>query len=297
MKIPARHGCLRVGLMLVVWLMMTTAGHASEPPLQLARAYQAGMDLQGYWVSEKLDGVRAYWDGQQLLSRGGNIIAAPGWFLRDFPAQPLDGELWMGRGRFAQVSAAVRRLQPKAQEWRQIRFMVFDLPASGVPFSERVKRMRELVGKTSSYHLALVEQRPATDHGALLARLDRVLAVGGEGLMLHHGESIYTAGRTATLLKVKTSQDAEATVVDYSEGKGKYQGQVGALVVETGDGRRFKLGSGLSDNDRADPPPVGSTVTYKFFGLTANGLPRFASFLRIRNDQPPARSRNVSQFD
>ena len=296
MKIPVRQGCLRVGLMVLMCLLVAVA-RASEPPLQLARVYQAGMDLQGYWVSEKLDGVRAYWDGQQLLSRGGNISAAPGWFLRDFPAQPLDGELWMGRGRFAQVSAAVRRLQPKAQEWRQIRFMVFDLPASGVPFSERVKRMRELVGKTSSYHLALVEQRPATDHGALLARLDRVLAVGGEGLMLHHGESIYTAGRTATLLKVKTSQDAEATVVDYSEGKGKYQGQVGALVVETGDGRRFKLGSGLSDNDRADPPPVGSTVTYKFFGLTANGLPRFASFLRIRNDQPPARSRNVSQFD
>ena len=296
MKIPVRQGCLRVGLMVLMCLLVAVA-RASEPPLQLARVYQAGMDLQGYWVSEKLDGVRAYWDGQQLLSRGGNIIAAPGWFLRDFPAQPLDGELWMGRGRFAQVSAAVRRLQPKAQEWRQIRFMVFDLPASGVPFSELVKRMRELVGKTSSYHLALVEQRPATDHGALLARLDRVLAVGGEGLMLHHGESIYTAGRTATLLKVKTSQDAEATVVDYSEGKGKYQGQVGALVVETGDGRRFKLGSGLSDNDRADPPPVGSTVTYKFFGLTANGLPRFASFLRIRNDQPPARSRNVSQFD
>jgi DNA ligase-1 len=295
-KIPVRQGCLRVGLMVLMCLLVAVA-RASEPPLQLARVYQAGMDLQGYWVSEKLDGVRAYWDGQQLLSRGGNIIAAPDWFLRDFPAQPLDGELWMGRGRFAQVSAAVRRLQPKAQEWRQIRFMVFDLPASGVPFSERVKRMRELVGKTSSYHLALVEQRPATDHGALLARLDRALAVGGEGLMLHHGDSFYKAGRTAALLKVKTFQDAEATVVDYSDGKGKYQGQVGALVVETGDGRRFKLGSGLSDNERADPPPVGSTVTYKFFGLTANGLPRFASFLRIRNDQPPARSRNVSQFD
>ena len=296
MKIPVRQGCLRVGLMVLMCLLVAVA-RASEPPLQLARVYQAGMDLQGYWVSEKLDGVRAYWDGQQLLSRGGNIIAAPDWFLRDFPAQPLDGELWMGRGRFARVSAAIRRLQPKAEEWRQIRFMVFDLPASGVPFSERVKRMRELVGKTSSYHLALVEQRPATDHGALLARLDRVLAVGGEGLMLHHGDSFYKAGRTAALLKVKTFQDAEATVVDYSDGKGKYQGQVGALVVETGDGRRFKLGSGLSDNERADPPPVGSTVTYKFFGLTANGLPRFASFLRIRNDQPPARSRNVSQFD
>jgi len=283
---------------LVVWMWLLVAmAQASEPPLQLAKVYQAGMDLQGYWVSEKLDGVRAYWDGQQLLSKGGNVIAAPDWFLRDFPEQPLDGELWMGRGRFAQVSAAVRRLQPKAQEWRQIRFMMFDLPASGVPFSERVERMRELVGKTSSYHLAMVEQRPATDHGALLARLDRVLATNGEGLMLHHGDSFYKAGRTAALLKVKTWQDAEARVVDYSDGKGKYQGQVGALVVETGDGRRFKLGSGLSDSERADPPPLGSTVTYKFYGLTSTGLPRFASFLRVRNDEPAAPTRRVSQSD
>lgn len=296
MKIPARQGCLRVGLVVWMWLLVAMA-QAGEPPLQLAKVYQAGMDLQGYWVSEKLDGVRAYWDGQQLLSRGGNVIAAPDWFLRDFPDQPLDGELWMGRGRFAQVSAAVRRLQPKAEEWRQIRFMMFDLPASGVPFSERVARMRELVGKTSSYHLAMVEQRPATDHGALLARLDRVLAANGEGLMLHHGDSFYKAGRTAALLKVKTWQDAEARVVDYSEGKGKYQGQVGALVVETGDGRRFKLGSGLSDSERADPPPLGSTVTYKFYGLTSTGLPRFASFLRIRNDEPAAPTRRVSQSD
>lgn len=296
MKIPARQGCLRVGLMVFICLLVAVT-RASEPPLQLARVYQPGMDLQGYWVSEKLDGVRAYWDGQQLLSRGGNIIAAPDWFLRDFPDQPLDGELWMGRGRFAAVSAAIRRLQPKAEEWRQIRFMVFDLPASGVPFSERMKKMRELVGKTSSYHLAMVEQRPATDHGALLARLDRVLAVGGEGLMLHHGDSFYKAGRTAALLKVKTFQDAEATVVDYSDGKGKYQGQVGALVVETGDGRRFKLGSGLSDDERVNPPPLGSTVTYKYYGLTSTGLPRFASFLRVRNDEPAALTRRVSQSD
>ena len=288
----SRQGLAIIGL----WIM---AGWclAQGPALQLAQSYKKGMALQGYWVSEKLDGVRAYWDGQQLLSRGGNIIAAPDWFLRDFPAQPLDGELWMGRGRFAQVSAAIRRLQPKAQEWRQIRFMVFDLPASGVPFSERVEKMRGLVEKTSSYHLAMVEQRRATDHGALLARLDRVMAVGGEGLMLHHGDSFYKAGRTAALLKVKTFQDAEATVVDYSEGKGKYQGQVGALVVKTGDGRRFKLGSGLSDHERADPPSLGSTVTYKYYGLTATGLPRFASFLRIRNDEPAAPTPNVSQSD
>ena len=296
MTIPVRQGGLRLGLVVAMWLLAAVA-RAGEPPLQLARVYQPGMDLQGYWVSEKLDGVRAYWDGQQLLSRGGNVIAAPEWFLRDFPDQPLDGELWMGRGRFAQVSAAIRRLQPKAEEWRQIRFMLFDLPASGVPFSERIIRMRQLTRDTGSYHLAMVEQRPATDHEALLADLDRVLAAGGEGLMLHHGDSVYQAGRTAALLKVKTFQDAEATVVDYTQGKGKYQGQVGALVVETEAGRRFKLGSGLSDAERADPPPLGSTVTYKFYGLTSTGLPRFASFLRIRNDEPAGPTRQVLQSD
>ena len=296
MTIPVRQGGLRLGLVMAIWLL-AAAARAGEPPLQLARVYQPGMDLQGYWVSEKLDGVRAYWDGQQLLSRGGNVIAAPDWFLRDFPDQPLDGELWMGRGRFAQVSAAIRRLQPKAEEWRQIRFMLFDLPASGVPFSERIIRMRQLTRDTGSYHLAMVEQRPAADHEALLADLDRVLAAGGEGLMLHHGDSVYQTGRTAALLKVKTFQDAEATVVDYTTGKGKYQGQVGALVVETEAGRRFKLGSGLSDAERADPPPLGSTVTYKFYGLTSTGLPRFASFLRIRNDEPAAPTRQVLQSD
>lgn len=296
MTIPVRQGGPWLGLVVAMWLLAAVA-RAGEPPLQLARVYQPGMDLQGYWVSEKLDGVRAYWDGQQLLSRGGNVIAAPEWFLRDFPDQPLDGELWMGRGRFAQVSAAVRRLQPKAEEWRQIRFMLFDLPASGVPFSERIIRMRQLTRDTGSYHLAMVEQRPATDHEALLADLDRVLAAGGEGLMLHHGDSVYQTGRTAALLKVKTFQDAEATVVDYTPGKGKYQGQVGALVVETEAGRRFKLGSGLSDAERTDPPPLGSTVTYKFYGLTSTGLPRFASFLRIRNDEPAAPTRQVLQSD
>ena len=296
MTIPVRQGGPWLGLVVAMWLLAAVA-RAGEPPLQLARVYQPGMDLQGYWVSEKLDGVRAYWDGQQLLSRGGNVIAAPDWFLRDFPDQPLDGELWMGRGRFAQVSAAVRRLQPKAEEWRQIRFMLFDLPASGVPFSERIIRMRQLTRDTGSYHLAMVQQRPATDHEALLADLDRVLAAGGEGLMLHHGDSVYQAGRTAALLKVKTFQDAEATVVDYTTGKGKYQGQVGALVVETEAGRRFKLGSGLSDAERTDPPPLGSTVTYKFYGITSTGLPRFASFLRIRNDEPAAPTRQVLQSD
>lgn len=259
---------------------------AQPPALQLAKVYQPGMPLDGYWVSEKLDGVRAYWDGAQLWSKGGNRIAAPEWFTRGYPDQAMEGELWMGRGRFAEVSAAVRRLRPQAQEWRQIRLMLFDLPESRQPFAVRVQEMRALVAASSSYTLEVVTQTPATDHDRLMLQLDKVMARGGEGLMLHHGDSVYHAGRSDAVLKVKRYQDAEARVIGHVGGQGKFAGMLGALQVETDDGRRFRLGTGFSDAERRDPPPIGSTVTFKYYGLTATGLPRFASFLRVREDAP-----------
>ena len=259
---------------------------AQPPALQLAKVYQPGMPLDGYWVSEKLDGVRAYWDGAQLWSKGGNRIAAPEWFTRGYPDQAMEGELWMGRGRFAEVSAAVRRLRPQAQEWRQIRLMLFDLPESRQPFAVRVQEMRALVAASSSYTLEVVTQTPATDHDRLMQQLDKVMARGGEGLMLHYGDSVYHAGRSDAVLKVKRYQDAEARVIGHVGGQGKFAGMLGALQVETDDGRRFRLGTGFSDAERRDPPPIGSTVTFKYYGLTATGLPRFASFLRVREDAP-----------
>ena len=259
---------------------------AQPPALQLAKVYQPGMPLDGYWVSEKLDGVRAYWDGAQLWSKGGNRIAAPEWFTRGYPDQAMEGELWMGRGRFAEVSAAVRRLRPQAQEWRQIRLMLFDLPESRQPFAVRVQEMRALVAASSSYTLEVVTQTPATDHDRLMLQLDKVMARGGEGLMLHHGDSVYHAGRSDAVLKVKRYQDAEARVIGHVGGQGKFAGMLGALQVETDAGRRFRLGTGFSDAERRDPPPIGSTVTFKYYGLTATGLPRFASFLRVREDAP-----------
>lgn len=269
-------------LMLLVLVSLAATAVAGNADLQLAGIYRPGVDLNGYWVSEKLDGVRARWDGKGLYSRGGYRIAAPDWFTRDFPEQPMDGELWMGRGRFAEVSGAVRRLQPDAQAWRQIRFMVFDLPASPAPFSDRITQMRALIAASSSYFLKMIDQQAATSHDDLMRQLDKVVAGGGEGLMLHHGDSLYHDGRSQALLKVKTWQDAEATVVAHLEGKGKYRGMLGAMVVETTDGRRFRLGSGFSDAERASPPPIGSWVTYKYYGVTRHGLPRFASFLRVR---------------
>ncbi|MBN7770147.1 DNA ligase [Marinobacter daepoensis] len=262
---------------------------AQTPAIPLANVYHQGVNLQGYWVSEKLDGVRAYWDGDKLWSRGGHVYAAPEWFVAHFPEHPMDGELWSGRGRFAELSGVVRKSRPEDREWREVRFHVFDIPAEGVPFEQRYRRLKSLVRNAGSRYLAVVNQSPVESHQVLMAKLDRAVDEGAEGLMLKRKAGLYRAGRSDDLLKVKQHQDAEATVVGYRPGNGKYDGMMGALEVELDDGRRFRLGTGFSEAERQNPPPVGARVTFRYRGLTATGLPRFASFQRIRNDEPERR--------
>ena len=273
-------------LPVLVSLLFSPVSAAEPPKLTLANVYQKGMPLDGYWVSEKLDGVRAYWTGERFLSRGGHEYRAPDWFTRGFPERPLDGELWMGRGRFAELSGAVRQVVPDDDDWRRIRFMVFDFPDKEATFDQRLARLRVLIEEVESPYMALVDQQRASSHEHLMLRLDKVVAVEGEGLMLRLGASGYRSGRSNDLLKVKQYQDAEAVVVRHLPGKGKYEGLMGSLLVELEDGRQFRIGSGFSDSERASPPNPGTTITFKYYGLTATGLPRFASFLRIRNDEP-----------
>lgn len=265
---------------------------APQPPaLMLAQVYRPGIAVADFWVSEKLDGVRAYWDGQRLISRGGHPIRAPAWFSAGFPAQPLDGELWMGRGRFEAVSGTVRRLEPDEDAWRQVRYRVFDLPSDPGTFGERLARLEALVRTAANPRLERVEQTRIADHAALMQQLAAVVRAGGEGLMLHRDDARYRATRSADLLKVKLYRDAEARVVGHVPGKGKYRGMLGALEVEDARGRRFRLGTGFTDAERRDPPPLGSWVTFKYRGLTEEGLPRFASFLRIDPEAAQGRER------
>jgi DNA ligase-1 len=266
--------------------LMSAVVLAAPAKVPLANVYQQGTPLADYWVSEKLDGVRAYWDGERLWSRRGNPFQAPGWFVSDFPPQPLDGELWLGRGHFAQLSGIVRTARPVDADWRSVRFIVFDLPLADQTFDQRLPRLRELVSQAGSPYLAVVEQQRPGNHQQLMARRDEVIAVGGEGLMLRRGASVYQAGRSDDLLKVKRFDDAEAIVMGILPGKGKYQGMMGALRVRLADNREFRIGSGFSDAERTDPPPLGSVITFKHSGHTATGLPRFASFVRVRNDEP-----------
>ncbi|AEY02205.1 DNA ligase [Oceanimonas sp. GK1] len=270
----------------LLWLGVPAPADAEAPPLQLAADYAPHHNPADYLVSEKLDGVRAYWNGRQLVSRGGHAFSAPDWFVAGFPATPLDGELWLGRGRFAELSAAVRRFEPVEDEWREIRFMVFDLPASELPFAARVAALERLAGTLTTPYLQRVQHHALADAAALAARLDEVESEGGEGLMLRHRQSRYVPERNQDLLKLKRFQDAEARVLAQLPGQGRLEGMMGALLVETVDGRRFKLGTGFSDEQRRHPPAPGTLVTYRYRGETATGLPRFASFWRVRDETP-----------
>jgi len=223
-----------------------TAVRIAPPDLPLAQVYEPGLDLAQYLVSEKFDGVRVFWDGRRLITRGGLIINAPAWFTAGFPNQPLDGELWMGRGRFARVSGTVRTLEPDTEDWQHVRYVLFDLPRASGGFEERFETLQRLIDNTSSTRLMLADQHPITSQSGLEARLEQIVAAGGEGLMLHRRDAPYQAGRSAHLLKVKPYLEGEAIVLEHLPGQGKYEGMLGSMLVEEPDGTRFKLGSGVT---------------------------------------------------
>lgn len=252
------------------------------PALMLAKHWQAGLDPLGFLVSEKLDGVRAFWDGHMLRFRSGRRIAAPDWFTAALPAIPLDGELWLGRRRFDRVSGTVRRSVPVDAEWRELRYMIFDLPGEHGPFGERAARMVSLVDTAGVPWLQAVQQSRVPDRALLQRQLLQVVSDGGEGLVLHRADADWTPGRSDALRKLKQIPDEDARVIAQLPGKGRHTGRLGALLLEMPNGQRFALGTGFTDAQRDTPPPVGAFVTYRYRDRTPAGLPRFASFLRLR---------------
>ncbi|REL28345.1 DNA ligase [Thalassotalea euphylliae] len=277
--------------------LFCNSSNATHNPLnlQLASDYHQSTNIRDYWVSEKLDGVRGYWDGKQLFTRGGHRVNLPSFFTEHWPSVAMDGELWIKRRGFEQIAAIVNKQQAKDVEWQQVKFLVFDLPNHQGTFSERITQMRQLIVKTNNRHLQMVEQYRLADNAQLTAWLDQAIAAGGEGLMLHKASARYQGGRTSNIMKLKPLFDAEAEVIAHLPGKGKYTGQLGAIKVKTPDGLQFKIGSGFSDHERKNPPPIGSIITYQYSGKTAKGVPRFASFLRIRHAPQLALNNKLSE--
>jgi len=284
--------------LLLVLSFLFNGGYAiaDKPELMQAKVYSVdqSIDLAQYWVSEKYDGVRAYWDGKRLLTRRGNTIHAPDWFIADFPEYPMDGELWAGRENFEFVSGLIRKkpaldgksnIEKFDKEWQSVSYMVFDLPEQNRPFDDRNEFMQCALPELGISWLKPAPQIKFKSEEALLDYLNKLVTAGAEGLMLHNGSAYYAAKRTGDLLKLKPTLDSEAIVIGYTSGKGKYTGQVGALEVEWRQGsdtKLFRLGTGLTDELRRNPPAIGAEVTFEYSGLTKNGIPRFARFKRVR---------------
>ena len=277
---------LNIAIFIVIFCLFVSAMAESKPDFSLANVYSPDDEsvlLSDYWMSEKYDGARALWDGRHLISRGGNVYAAPDWFIAGLPNERLDGELWIGRGKFEETMSIIRRNKPH-ERWRAARYLVFDLPAHEGDFRERYATLLMLKAQSDNIYWQVVEQMPINSAAVLEKKYSQVLAIGGEGIMLRRVESRHRGGRSDDLLKYKPFDDAEAVVIGHNRGKGKYTDMTGSLRARAADGVEFSVGSGLTDALRKNPPPIGAVITYKYQGYTNSGKPRFPVFLRVRSD-------------
>ncbi len=253
------------------------------PKVMLAQKWKPGIDVSGWLMSEKYDGVMAYWDGQCLRSKTGKEFNAPYWFTRNFPEFALDGELWIDRGKFSETLNVVRQNEPH-EGWREVKYMVFDAPKTMGGFEDRFDFAGNWFKNHHSKFARLIDQEICRDEEHLLQRLDEIDAINGEGIILREPTSHYVAKRSSHMLKAQKISENEALVIEHKPGTGNFSGKMGSLLVELTNGTRFSIGSGFTNNDRLDPPPIGSIITFKYQGFTNSGIPRFAVFKAVRED-------------
>lgn len=268
------------------WLMalllcMSTITYADDESLLLLKTYDDSQDVSGWLMSEKLDGIRAVWNGKVLTTRKGNPIQAPDWFIAGLPPFVIDGELWTKRNDFANISSIVRQQVPD-ERWQLISYNIFEVPDQAGGLLARLAVLEDYLANHPVSFLHLIPQTTIHSPAALKAELDRVIALKGEGLVVRKPDTPYQTGRSSSALKVKRAHDTECTVIAYRAGKGKYAGLTGALKCKLPSGIQFYIGSGLSDQQRQSPPAIGSQVTFKHYGFTKNNKPRFPVFIRER---------------
>lgn len=247
-------------------------------------------NFNGYLMSEKLDGIRGIWEAGKFKTRQDNPIHTPSYFTYNFPSFKLDGELWIARAKFDEVSALIRSDNLDSSLWKSVTYNVFDVPNACEEFkltpctlSNRLKVLERYLQQNPNPYIKIIKQIPIKDQEHLKEFYKDIVFNKGEGVVIRKDFAPYEKGRSKNALKLKPYEDAECKVIAYTEGKGKFQGKIGALLCQMPNDRVIKIGSGLKDKDRENPPEIGSIVTYKFNGLTKNFLPRFPVFLHIRD--------------
>jgi DNA ligase-1 len=263
-----------VKLFLLVFLLSSL--WAQKPELFLLNNYTSDRNISSWYMSEKLDGVRAYWNGENLISRSGRVFAVPTFFTKDFPLTELDGELWTTRGDFSNIASIVNR--KKAHDgWREITYNIFEVPDAKGDLLQRLSLV-----KTSKY-IKLVKQIKVLNKKHLEKYLKSIQKQGGEGVVVRDGALSYYSGRTNNALKVKSYIDEECEVIEHNSGKGKYKNALGSLSCKMKNNHVIKVGSGFTNKQRINPPKIGAIITFKYYGLTSKGNPRFPIFLRVRD--------------
>ncbi len=256
--------------------------HVSALTLQKPNIY-TDQNISGWMMSEKLDGIRGYWDGKQLLSRQNKPINAPAWFIKDLPPFALDGELWTARADFENIQSIVMDDKP-SEKWKEITYNIFEVPCAEGNFTQRLQKAQDYITAHKLTHVRVIEQKICHDTKELKTFLHEIVKKRGEGAVIKDGSLSYFEGRSDSILKVKLAQDMEAKVIGYKAGTGKYKGMMGSLHVELENGKQLFIGTGFSDEMRKNPPAIGSIITFKYFGFTKKGKPRFASYMRVRKD-------------
>ncbi len=250
----------------------------SKPQLLLLKTY-SDQNISGWVMSEKLDGIRAYWNGKKLLSRNGKEIFAPTWFTKDYPPFEIDGELWTKRGDFDNISSIVRDKIP-SKYWKDIKHHIFEVPNAKGNLFERLNKVKPYENNI----IKIIPQIKIINKSHLKEFHKKLEILGAEGVVVRDPKASYINKRTSKALKVKSFQDTECRIIGYTQGKGKYKDKVGAIICKMENKVIFKIGSGLSDKFRTNPLKIGTIVTFKYQNITKNGKPRFPVYLRIKDN-------------
>ena len=265
------------------YLILVQAALATKPDLFLLKTYDDSKDVVGWVMSEKLDGIRGFWTGKELVSRGGNPIHAPAWFTQNYPPFAIDGELWTQRGDFENISSIVRSKNSN-QRWKHITHNIFEVPGQSGGLLKRLGVLKEYLRKNPNPYLQIIPQTVINTKGQLADFLKEVTTDKGEGVVVRNPNSLYQTGRLSSALKVKQYFDTECIVLEILPGKGKYQNMMGSVLCQTDTGKKLKIGSGFKDKDRANPPAIGSKITFKYYGFTKKGSFKYPVYLRVRQE-------------
>ncbi len=261
--------------LLLLYVFLTL--HAtSDLPLQHAKIYK-NQNISTWVMSEKLDGIRGYWDGDAFYTKGGKRLSPPLEFTQGFPPFGLDGELWTKRQDFENIQSQVLAV---GSRWEGISYHIFEVPNAKGGFLQRLKKARAWFKIHSNQNVKIIPQYHCPDKKSLNTYLEQIIAKGGEGVMIKNPNLPYTAGRTSTMLKVKKAQDMEGIVVGinwHTDNK-----HLKSLILKLKNGVEFKLGNGFTKSQRLNPPSVGANVTFKYYGFSKYGKPKFASFIRVK---------------